>query len=291
MKSKSVIIHPSTKNTSLSATLAILAAFCVLSFAGAASGQGNIEAASYNGNSSVQTENCAEGGLDVGYISNGSWAEYNQVDLNGATTFQARVASAGAGGTISVYLDSPNGTLIGTCPVPVTGGWQSWTTVTANVSGASGFHNVYLVFTGSGSALFNVEWFVFQSVANQTEAASYNNASNVETEANSEGGGLDVGYISNGSWLEYSQVNLNGVTGLAVRTASDGAGGTISVYLDSPNGTLIGTVQVPSTGGWQTWTTETVNLNGASGYHNVYLVFNGGFPGRGKWHGSRRLQQ
>ena len=255
--------------------LAVLVALCVLSLTGRAFAQGNIEASSYNSDSNVQTENCAEGGLDVGYIGNGSWVEYNQVNLNGATTFQARVASDGSGGNIEIHLDSPYGTLIGTCPVAVTGGWQSWTTVTANLNGAGGYHNVYLVFTGNGNALFNVEWFAFQGGSNPTEAASYNNASSVQTEQNSEGGGLDVGYISNGSWVEYNQLNLNGVNGMAVRTASDGSGGTISVCLDSPSGQVIGTVQVSPTGGWQTWTTENISLSGASGYHNVYLVFNG----------------
>lgn len=275
MKSKNLISYPWTRKKYFAVRLAVLGILCFLSSAGTTFAQGNIEAASYTSDSNVQTENCAEGGLDVGYISNGSWVEYNQVDLDGATTFQARVASDGSGGTINIYLDSPNGTLIGTCRVPVTGSWQTWTTVTANVSGASGCHNVYLVFTGNGNALFNVESFAFQCVTNQTEAASYNSASNVQTEPNSEGGGLDVGYISNGSWVEYNQVNLNGVTGLAVRTASAGSGGTISVCLDSPTGQIIGTVPVSPTGGWQTWATDTASLSGASGYHNVYFVFNG----------------
>src|SRR6202012_1958642 len=152
----------STKKTRFTATLAVLVALCVLSLAGRAFAQGNIEASSYNSDSNVQTENCAEGGRDVGYIGNGSWVEYNQVNLNGATTFQARVASDGSGGYIQIYLDSPNGTLIGACQVTPTWGWQTWTTVTANVSGVSGIHNVYLVFTGSGNGLFNVEWFGFQ---------------------------------------------------------------------------------------------------------------------------------
>ncbi|HTV42369.1 MAG TPA: carbohydrate-binding protein [Candidatus Sulfotelmatobacter sp.] len=274
MKLKNLINDSSIRKTCFTATFAALAALGVLSFSDTAHAQANTEAASYNSDSDVQTENCAEGGLDVGYIGNGSWVAYNQVNLNGATTFQARVASAGSGGNIEIHLDSPSGTLIGTCPVAVTGGWQSWTTVTANLSGASGFHNVYLVFTGNGNALFNVEWFSFQSVPN-TEAASYNSSYGVQTEPNSEGGGLDVGYISNGSYIEFNQINLNGVTGFAVRTASDGSGGTISVCLDSPSGQVIGKVQVSPTGGWQTWTTENISLSGASGCHNVYLVFNG----------------
>ncbi|HEV2329971.1 MAG TPA: carbohydrate-binding protein [Verrucomicrobiae bacterium] len=262
-----------TRTVYFTATLALLAGLCGMSFTGTAFGQGNIEAASYNSDSNVQTENCAEGGLDVGCIANGSWLEYNQLDLNGATTFQARVASAGPGGNIKIYLDSPNGTLIGTCAAPVTGGWQTWTTVSVNLSGVSGFHNVYLVFTGGGGGLFNVEWFAFLGVAD-TEAASYNSAFNVQSENCSEGG-LDVGYILNGSYIEFIQMNLNGVTGLAVRTASAGVGGTISVCLDSPSGPVVGTVQVSPTGGWQNWTTETVSLSGASGCHNIYLVFNG----------------
>ena len=131
------------------------------------------EAASYNSESSVSTETCSEGGLDVGSIQNGSWIEFNQINLNSQTSFQARVASAGAGGSIQIRLDSTNGTLIGTCSVPVTGGWQTWTTVNCSLSGASGYHNVYLVFTGSSGFLFNVEWFAFTgSGGNQFSAIS-----------------------------------------------------------------------------------------------------------------------
>src|SRR5215469_2477304 len=107
MKSKNVITHRSKKKTCLRAALTAFVAVCVQSFAGTAFAQGNIEAASYNSASNVQTENCAEGGLDVGYISNGSWVEYNQVDLNGATTFQARVASAGSGAALRFTSTAP----------------------------------------------------------------------------------------------------------------------------------------------------------------------------------------
>jgi Carbohydrate binding module (family 6)/Chitobiase/beta-hexosaminidase C-terminal domain len=116
-------------------------------------------AASFSGSSGVQTENCAEGGLDVGFITNGSYTFYNQLNLTGIVTFVARVASAGSGGNIEVHLDSPTGTLIGTSTVPVTGGWQTWTDTQCSISGASGTHNVYLVFTGSSGNLFNVQWF------------------------------------------------------------------------------------------------------------------------------------
>jgi hypothetical protein len=114
----------------------------------------------------VQTQGCSEGGLNVDYIANGSYVVYSNLDLNGVGGFQARVASAGSGGNIQIRLDSPTGTMIGSCAVPVTGGWQTWTTVSCALSGASGYHNVFLVFAGGGGYLLNLEWFSFQPQSN-----------------------------------------------------------------------------------------------------------------------------
>jgi hypothetical protein len=121
------------------------------------------EAASFNTFSGVQTESCAEGGEDVGTINGGYYTEYDQVDLTGFTSFNARVASDGAGGEIQVALDSPTNPPIGTITVPITGGWQTWVTETCSITPTSGFHNVYLnyVHTAGNGNLFNVEWFTF----------------------------------------------------------------------------------------------------------------------------------
>ena len=110
----------------------------------------------------VQTENCAEGGMDVGSIHDGAYTAYKAVRLTGAPTLAVRVASAGPGGNIEVHLDSATGTMVGTCAVPVTGDSQKWTTQTCPLSGASGLHDIYLVFRGNGGPLFNLEWFAFR---------------------------------------------------------------------------------------------------------------------------------
>lgn len=232
------------------------------------------EASTYNSESNVQTENCSEGGLDVGYLSNGSYTAYNNVNLNSITSFAARIASAGSGGTITVHIDSPTGQVIGTCSFGGTGGWQTWATQICGITGTSGTHTVYLVYSGG----FNIEWFVFQTdFLNATEASSYNFASSgIQTETCSEGG-LDVGYLSNTSYTTYNNVDLNGIGGIAVRVASAGSGGSIAVHLDSPTGTLIGTCTFGGTGGWETWATQYCSLNGASGFHNLCLVYSGGF--------------
>ena len=98
-----------------------------------------VEAASYNIESNIQTENCAEGGLDVGFIGNGSYTAYTNVNLNGITAFTARIASANSGSyNIVLHLDSPTGTVIGTCTFGGTGGWQTWQTASCNLNGATG---------------------------------------------------------------------------------------------------------------------------------------------------------
>lgn len=74
------------------------------------------------------------------------------------------VAWHGYGGTAKFYLDSMSGTPIATVTLPVTGGWQTWTTVSAAATGASGVHTVYLVFApvAGSTSIANVNWFQFQ---------------------------------------------------------------------------------------------------------------------------------
>jgi hypothetical protein len=124
-----------------------------------------IAAANYNSAVGVTTETCVEGGQDITSIESGDWSAYNNINLTGANAFVARVASAGAGGNLEIHLDSPSGTLVGTCAVSGTGGWQTFLNVYCSVSGTSGVHNVYLVYTGGGGNLFNVQLFGFYSAS------------------------------------------------------------------------------------------------------------------------------
>ncbi|GAA2274295.1 glycoside hydrolase family 43 protein [Glycomyces scopariae] len=110
--------------------------------------------------SGVETERASGGGMNVGWIENGDWIKVKGVAFgSGASSFTARVASATAGGSIELRLGGPNGTRVGTCSVPGTGGWQTWTSVTCPVSGATGTQDLYLRFTGGSGYLFNVDWW------------------------------------------------------------------------------------------------------------------------------------
>ncbi|GHJ49551.1 glycosyl hydrolase [Catellatospora sp. TT07R-123] len=104
----------------------------------------------------------AEGGRTAGFIENGDWIAYTPYNLSNATSITVRAASAGAGGIIEVRTGSATGTLLGTVTVPVTGSWETFTNVTAGLSGApSGPTTLYLVFKGGAGNLFDVDAFTF----------------------------------------------------------------------------------------------------------------------------------
>jgi len=125
-----------------------------------------IQASSYNKVSGLQTESTVDvdAGFDLAYAADGSWAEYRNIDFGaGAKQLSARVASGGAGGTIEFRTGSPTGQVIAAVPVPVTGGWQTWTTVSVPVSNVTGRNNLYVVFRTNGgpNGIGNLNWFRF----------------------------------------------------------------------------------------------------------------------------------
>ncbi|MGJ8725374.1 MAG: S8 family serine peptidase [Roseibacillus sp.] len=89
----------------------------------------------------------------------------------------------------------------------------------------------------------------------QVEAESFITMSGVVSETTTDaGGGQNIGYIENGDWVEYTiNVPETGQYRINIRTASNNNdGGTINLSID---GSSIGSVEVPDSNGWQTWTT------------------------------------
>jgi beta-glucosidase len=182
-------------------------------------------------------------------------------------------------------LDSTTGTVIASVPVAPTGGWQTWTSLSTTLSAAAtGVHRVYLTFTGAaGSDLGNLNWLQFQAGGSANayslrQAESYNTQSGTQLETTSDtGGGQDVGYITPGDWLAYDNVDFGSSSPASVTTRlASGAtvSGTVQYRLDSTTGTVIATVTVNPTGGWQTWTSTTTPLSAsATGIHRLYLTF------------------
>ena len=128
-----------------------------------------IQGSSYSAESGLETEDTSDstGDYDLGYLTTGAYVYFPNVDFGSdgsISTVNVRTASDGNGGTASFYLDSMTGTPIATVTLPVTGGWQTWQTVSAPVSSVTGVHNLYVVFSGGGStdSISNVNWFQFE---------------------------------------------------------------------------------------------------------------------------------
>jgi len=121
----------------------------------------------------------------------------------------------------------------------------------------------------------------FNSTAGDNTAGNYLTWG-LETELTSDtNGGYDVGYSNDGNYAVYRNVDFGaGVSTVTARLACLGGsgggncGGTLEFHLDSSTGTLVASVTVPSTGGWETWqTTPATSVSGASGVHDLYVLF------------------
>ena len=106
-------------------------------------------------------------GWQINYIENNGWARFDRVNFGAGqlTSLTARVASPFTGGKIEFRIGNPSGQLLGVVDVPNTGSWNSWQTVSANVTAnISGVKNLVTVFKGSAPQyLFNLNWVKFTS--------------------------------------------------------------------------------------------------------------------------------
>jgi len=100
--------------------------------------------------------------MNVCNIQNGDWIKIRGVDfVKKAKLFEASLASAVAGGSIEIRLDSPTGMLLGTLAVKNTESPQNWTVQSCKVNNVKGVHDVYFIFKGSDGDLFNFDWWKF----------------------------------------------------------------------------------------------------------------------------------
>ncbi|HEY8400978.1 MAG TPA: carbohydrate-binding protein, partial [Cytophagaceae bacterium] len=92
-------------------------------------------------------------------------------------------------------------------------------------------------------------------------------------ECTDAGGGYNVGWTAPGEWLNYNvNVSTTGKYTLQLRVASEVSGKSMHVEIDDVN--ITGTINIPNTGGWQTWQTVTINnINLTSGNKKMKVVF------------------
>jgi beta-glucosidase len=111
----------------------------------------------------------------------------------------------------------------------------------------------------------------------ETRAIDFDDHAGVDLVDETKDFGDAIG-ATDGDWLKFGDADLGRRTrSFSAEVASVAAGGTIEVRLDKPGGQLLGTAQVPATGGVYTYATVTAPLAAASGHRDVYLVFHGSF--------------
>lgn len=104
------------------------------------------------------------------------------------------------------------------------------------------------------------------------QAEAYTHMAGVQTEATTDvDGGLNVGWIDTGDWMSYANITFPAAGSYRVdfRVASP-TGSQLSLDLNG-GATQLGTVTIPATGGWQSWTTVSRTVQLPAGTHSVGL--------------------
>lgn len=241
-----------------------------------------IEAEQYNStnSSTLQVIGTGNNGSGIGYIENGNTVTYSNIDFgSGAAGFSATVATE-VNTSIQIRSDSATGTLLGTLNVGSTGSWNTYQTMSTNISNITGVHDIVLVFSGP----VNVDNFIFSRSTPENPRDAYSNIQSEDYDSrygpnlqtfSLPGGGSAIGYIENGYSTTYNNIDFgDGAVSVTARVATQIAT-TIQVRLGSASGTLLGTINVGSTGSFDTYMNVSAAISNTTGVKDIVLVFSG----------------
>ena len=231
------------------------------------------------------------GGHNLGWTAKGQWFKYT-VNVANAGTYMVTFRVAGINATTDAFhISNSSGTnLTGNVNTPATGGWQTWTNVVATIALPAGQQTLtfdqdnagwnlnYFTISTTEGPFGGTPWAVPGTVQAENydvggqglafNVTSVNGSANnyrsdgVDLEATTDtGGGDDLGWTTGGQWFKYT-VNAAsaGTYTVTFRLASPN-GVTDGLHIANSSGTnLSGSVNVPATGGWQTWTNVTATV-------------------------------
>ena len=153
----------------------------------------------------IEATTDAGGGYNIGYVASGEWLNYT---LNVQTTavYQVafRVASGNGAGNIQVALD---GLPLCTVVTPLTGGWQTWQSVTiSNITLTAGTQTLRLNFAVGGQNLNYVQ------VTKQGDLSGFVRASGQRI-VDASGNNLVLRGMGLGNWMlqEPYMMDMNGI--------------------------------------------------------------------------------
>lgn len=110
------------------------------------------------------------------------------------------------------------------------------------------------------------------------QAESYFAMNGVQLEPTTDAnGGQNVGYIDAGDWMAYQNINFPTTGSYRIEYRVAGNGGRVSLDLNAGS-IQLGAIDLPTTSGWQSWTTVSQIVNVNAGTYNLGL-----FAARGGW--------
>lgn len=211
------------------------------------------------------------------YVANINWVQFSKTLNSIAITTMPNKLAYSVGESLDItgmvvtgsYIDGT--TMVEQVRASDVSGFNSSTatasqTTTVNVRGMSATYSVRI----GGNSAYAV-----------TEAESFSSKSGAYLKVESSpDGGQSVGGTNDGQYLVYNNIDFgsgsNGATKFSARLSVKGsnAGGNIEVRLDSPTGTLAGTLAVTATAtdNWNVYQTQSTDLVNVTGVHDVYLV-------------------
>lgn len=236
-----------------------------------------IEAENYSAMNGIKTESTSDvgGGLNVGWQDDNDWMDYSvNMAAAGTYTVNFRVASMFTGAQFQVRNSS--GTVLTTVTVPNTGTFQTWQTVSAQVTLPAGQQTLRL-YTSKANGGWNINWWEIQGSTSVSpssihiEAETYSTMNGVQTENTSDvGGGLNVGWQDTGDWMDYS-VNVSAAGSYTVNFRVSSMFTGAQFQLRNSSGTVLATLTVPNTGSFQTWQTINTQVSLPAGQQTLRI--------------------
>ena len=227
------------------------------------------------------------GGSNIGYTDTGDYADY-KIFTNSSSkyTVDFRVASESNGGKISLSLVEENSSreyvVLSEVDFPSTGGWQEWTTITANLENnmPKGIFNLRLKVLDGG---FNMNWMNFRDIDSDLDGVgdSTDQCPNTPTGSKVDVNGCKIFELPvNNYKVEVASAtcigNSDGVIDLSVEDASFDYTVTIT---GKDNVTITGTNKTGSVTGLAKGTYEVCfTVDGQANYEQCFEVVVGEPP-------------
>ncbi len=121
-----------------------------------------------------------------------------------------------------------------------------------------------------------------RSITVQMDTSGVSATDVIQAEHIDDGSGVDASgsvltSADDGDWAKYAGIDFgDGVDRFEAILSSGSPGNDVEVRLDGPSGTLLGTLTVEDTGGYDTFSRQAIAVSSASNVHDVYLRFVGG---------------